>query len=408
MRPYRYKRYKIRRYGKIYRGSRRPPTYERLRLVLGVVAILVVAFIGWNISGPVMDFLSGAMEAHQPVSSAAALPPSSSVPAPAPQPEPEPEPEFIPPAFSQLNAVYLPPETVANSMQLAAALEELEGSQVNAVLVDLKDTDGLLLYQSRLEQVEQAGAQAPDAWDLRELARTLEEREIALIGRMACFQDPIAASRIDGAGILYEDSSYLWLDAEEENGGRPWLDPYASPAVDYLASIAQEAAQMGVHQLVLSACTYPTAYGREQAVFASEDGGFHDEGLQAFLEAMEEAVGSDCGLSLYVPGADALGLNDNRYGVENPLALWDRVMLDLTPQGVQPALDAYLISVGPQAGMELFLEAFQAAVPVGMEGQAFCVLYQPEPEEEALQAQLEALQAAYGDSLVSYPSGQDA
>ena len=49
-----------------------------------------------------------------------------------------------------------------------------------------------------------------------------------------------------------------------------------------------------------------------------------------------------------------------------------------------------------------------AAVPVGMEGQAFCVLYQPEPEEEALQAQLEALQAAYGDSLVSYPSGQDA
>ena len=33
---------------------------------------------------------------------------------------------------------------------------------------------------------------------------------------------------------------------------------------------------------------------------------------------------------------------------------------------------------------------------------------QPEPEEEALQAQLEALQAAYGDSLVSYPSGQDA
>ena len=119
-------------------------------------------------------------------------------------------------------------------------------------------------------------------------------------------------------------------------------------------------------------------------------------------------MGSDCGLSLYVPGADALGLNDNRYGVENPLALWDRVMLDLTPQGVQPALDAYLISVGPQAGMELFLEAFQAAVPVWMEGQAFCVLYQPEPEEEALQAQLAALQAAYGDSLVSYPNGQDA
>ena len=53
-------------------------------------------------------------------------------------------------------------------------------------------------------------------------------------------------------------------------------------------------------------------------------------------------------------------------------------------------------------------QAFQAAVPVGMEGQAFCVLYQPEPEEEALQAQLAALQAAYGDSLVSYPSGQDA
>ncbi len=400
------RKYKIRRYGKIYRGSKRPPTYERLRLVLGIVAVVVVAFVGWSVSGPVMDFLSGTLEAHEPVSSSVPMP-SSSLPEPSvPEPESEPEPVFVAPDFSQLHAAYLPPETVGNAMQLAAALEELESASVNAVLVDLKDASGQILYESGLPQVEEIGAQAPDAWNLRELSRTLSERGIALMGRMACFQDSIAASRIDGAGVLYADASYLWLDAEEENGGQPWLDPYAPQTIDYLSSLAQEAAELGVHQLVLSECTYPTAYGRESAVFNSEDGGFHVEGLQDFLTAMETAVGDRCGLSLFVPGADALGLNNNRYGVENPLALWDQVVLDLTPAGVQPALDAYLISTGPQADMAVFLEAFQPAIQDYVTGQEFCILFQPEQEGEARQAQLDALTEQYGDSWI-FDSSQE-
>lgn len=41
-------------------------------------------------------------------------------------------------------------------------------------------------------------------------------------------------------------SDYLWLDAAANAGGKPWLNPYAASAVDYISGLIEEARQPGL------------------------------------------------------------------------------------------------------------------------------------------------------------------
>ncbi len=148
--------------------------------------------------------------------------------------------------LEEMHAVELSAETLRSRADEGAWWES-EG--YNAVILRLKEKDGLLRYES---------AVAPEG-RVQESALTRTELETLLasgvyaVAKISCFRDS-AAGLADMAGMgLCQNSGYIWYDHENEH----WLDPGKDAAQEYLLSICGELAEMGFDEIVLENAGYP-------------------------------------------------------------------------------------------------------------------------------------------------------
>ena len=131
------KQIKIKRYRRMYRRYHSPSSL----LIKGagiLLAVCVLAFIGWSAYGPIMDFLSG-----EPLSKPNEPAASSAAAAAPPVEEPEPEPEPVPAMPAQIQAVYAPVSALSSLEALDAFLDKITFTGVNALLLILKTRMGI-------------------------------------------------------------------------------------------------------------------------------------------------------------------------------------------------------------------------------------------------------------------------
>jgi hypothetical protein len=296
-----------------------------------VAGIAALVFVGISIYEPVYNFIMSlgerAAEASQPESSIAT--PESSLPEePVSEPEPEPSP---PETVEDLRIAYLPAASLAN---IPAFLSTLPADS-NAVMVDLKNSQGQLLYRSANPRALQWEAVAEGAVDLAALADTLKAEGYHLVARMQTFSDPIAArgDRVRNP-IKYQNSETLWLDNYANQGGKPWLNPYAPDARSYLVELAVEMAQQGAVMVVLDGMRFPDDMTGTASFGEAAQGVGRDEILKTFLTEMDTALaafGVRSAMALPATAVDHVS-KAVRYG-GNPLALGAKqVMLSILPE----------------------------------------------------------------------------
>lgn len=154
-----------------------------------------------------------------------------------------------------------------------------ENEGYNAVILRLKEADGLLGFASETAEVELV---AENALTRAELEALTESGVYAAV-KLSCFRDS-AAAYADMAGRgLCQSSGYIWYD--ETNGH--WLDPGKDAAQDYLLGLIDELAQLGFDEIVLENVGYPTAGRLSKAAPAEAD---HAERVTAFLRAAAEKL----------------------------------------------------------------------------------------------------------------------
>lgn len=342
------KNYKIKRYNHIYRGKK-PLRTRLLHAAATVVVVAVFAFIGWNAYGPIRDYFAGTLLSTPAVDQASSSAPENA--ASSSQAAEEPEQPAAPALPVELHAVYLPVPMILDEARLDSTLDELSRTDINAVLFDLKDTNGAVLYRSQLELVAQAEAQSQNPYDLQRLCEKLAEKNLVPIGRLNAFRDPIAAGRIPEACVKYMDTDTTWLDNAPESGGKPWLNPYSELAQAYITDIAAESVSMGVRRVMLDNVSFPTGYGLELATYGpNATGKTRSDALADFIDAADariKALGGE--VSVYITGLAALGANNTYYG-SNPLAIAN----ENVTIGVMPA----------QFGDAFTLESFTLEAPV--------------------------------------------
>lgn len=344
------KNYKIKRYNHIYRGKR-PLRARLLRWAATIAVVAAFAFIGWNAYGPIRDYFAGTLLAAPADDGSSPGAPEESAPVSSGQAPAEPEQPAAPALPAELHAVYLPVSILLDETRLDSMLDELSRTDTNAVLFDLKDTNGTVLYRSQLELVAQAEAQAQNPYDLGRLCEKLAEKNLVPIGRLNAFRDPTAANRIPEACVKYMNTDTTWLDNAPESGGKPWLNPYSELAQAYITDIAAESVSMGVRRVMLDNVSFPTGYGLELATYGpNASGKTRSDALAEFIDAADarvEALGGE--VSVYITGLAALGANNTYYG-SNPLALAN----ENVTIGVMPA----------QFGDAFTLESFTLDAPV--------------------------------------------
>ena len=148
----------------------------------------------------------------------------------------------------EARALYAPAAIFESAGRLDEMLELLDRTEANAMVIDVKETDGRLYYATDLETAADVGAiRENPVFDLEELLPMLEERGIYTIARMVSMKDNTSAAARPEMAVRNLATGEPWRD----NIGGAWLDPSAPGVGEYLASIAGDLAAKGFDEVQL-------------------------------------------------------------------------------------------------------------------------------------------------------------
>lgn len=130
-------------------------------------------------------------------------------------------------------------------------LNQFKGTEMNAVVFDVKEDPGLILWDSAVPLAKQIGAYVPREYTAQDEVATCRAYQLYCIARLTVFKDRLLApARRDLAlhngagGLLYENAAY-------------WTNPAAQEVQDYHIALAKELAAMGFDEIQFDYIRYP-------------------------------------------------------------------------------------------------------------------------------------------------------
>ncbi len=138
----------------------------------------------------------------------------------------------------------------------SAAMEELialvDGTELNTMVIDVKNDEGNITYQMELPAVQETGACIRYIPDMEGLMRTLKEHGIYTIARIVCFKDPYLAKGQPELA-LYNPDGTLFTDAY----GLAWVNPYKEGVWEYLTQVSEAAIDIGFDEIQFDYVRFP-------------------------------------------------------------------------------------------------------------------------------------------------------
>lgn len=154
-----------------------------------------------------------------------------------------------------VKAIYVTSWSASKASYIEYIINIAKTSEINAVVIDIKDWSGYIAYDTKVTEVEKYNAKSIRIRDIDSLIQKLHEEGIYLIARTTIFQDPVLAeARPDLAVYSKSDPSSLWLD----NKGLAWIDPAAKESWDYNIAIVKEAAELGFDEINFDYIRFPS------------------------------------------------------------------------------------------------------------------------------------------------------
>ena len=151
--------------------------------------------------------------------------------------------------------IYLSHFGISSKLLRTNALNLIEESSANALVVDVKGDRGWLSSEYSIALAEAVGAHArPTIGNVRELLQQLHGRDIYVIARIVVFKDDLLAKGRPGWALIDAESQRPWIDKER----LAWTDPFRKEVWEYNIDIAEEAAKAGFDEIQFDYVRFPT------------------------------------------------------------------------------------------------------------------------------------------------------
>lgn len=240
------------------RGGNRTRTV--LLFIIALLAILLVAGVALlAFMGQYLEYTENGVIVHWPwAQESAAPPPIASDPIaldtdpvdvtvePTPSLEPTPTPL---PAYEPISAVTV----TAAQLKNGAAAQTVAAAGGTALVVEMKDMNGRLAWQSQAPLAATLGTSAADNSAAQAVQVLSQTTDLYLVARIQCFRDPVLAR--NWVGPLMTRGGNVWHDYQ----GLGWSSPASQQTVDYLSALCQELADMGFDEILLDSAGYPNS-----------------------------------------------------------------------------------------------------------------------------------------------------
>ncbi len=213
----------------------------------------------------------------------------------------------------------------AGSLQFRKKLGNLlDTTELNTVVVDIKDFSGKLSYTSDDPELKEYASKSCGASDMREYLAELHSKGIYIIGRVTTFQDPYFTKLHPDTGISRKDNGELWTD----KNGISYIDPGSEKGRAHVLAIAQDAYKLGFDEINFDYIRYPSDGNLSNATFPLSEGRSKPEVLRSFFQYLHDNL-SGTGMKI---SADIFGMTTTNYDdlgigqiLENALAYFDYV-----------------------------------------------------------------------------------
>lgn len=186
------------------------------------------------------------------------------------------------PLPSPLKAVYMTSCVVGTPSfrdRLVALIEETE---INAVIIDIKDYSGTISFPPIAESWKPAWQEARcGTRDMETFIASLHEKDIFVIGRITVFQDPFYAPKHPELAVQKASDGSVWHDHK----GLSFIDVGARPYWDHLVELSVDAYNIGFDELNFDYVRYPSDGNMQDIMFPSSVRGEYGADKQANLEA---------------------------------------------------------------------------------------------------------------------------
>jgi hypothetical protein len=169
--------------------------------------------------------------------------------------------------------------------RMSQLIDVAKRTEVNALVIDVKDDRGFLLYRSRVPLAREIGADTNrpmSAKRLRAIIDTMRAHDIFPIARIVVAKDPLLAQAKSEWSVKRQSDGTPWLD----KNGRPWLDPHHREIWAYAGDIGDEAIALGFGEVqfdyvrfpdepqLIREAAFPLAQGRVRAQVIREQLGY--------------------------------------------------------------------------------------------------------------------------------------
>ncbi len=152
-----------------------------------------------------------------------------------------------------VKAIYMTSWVAGTSDWRSHLIEFIEKSELNAVVVDVKDYTGRIAFEVSDPALAAVGSQEKRISDIKEFIGNLHEKNIYAIARISVFQDLFLAKKRPDLAVKTKTGA-IWKDYK----GIAWLDPCSREVWDYTVQIAREAERAGFDELNFDYIRFPS------------------------------------------------------------------------------------------------------------------------------------------------------
>lgn len=166
--------------------------------------------------------------------------------------------------------------------KLEKILGIVEATEVNALVIDIKNDDGVVSWTSDIGIVNTIKSNESNPMkNYAELMTYLKSKDVYTIARIVAFKDPYFAKQFSQhaiqlkAGGVYKDKS-----------GKVWVNPFDEYVWKYIVAISEEAALRGFDEIQYDYVRFPdgASYYNPITDFPGRNGRDKDEGIEDFLK----------------------------------------------------------------------------------------------------------------------------
>ena len=144
-----------------------------------------------------------------------------------------------------IKALYATNWSAGSEKKLGHLIQLIKDTELNAIVVDIKDYSGYVGYNTELELPIKYEAVELRIPKLNVLVKRLHDEGIYVIGRISVFQDQRFALARPDLALISSSTQSVWRDHK----GLTWMDTASKEVWDYNIAIAREILNRGVDEV---------------------------------------------------------------------------------------------------------------------------------------------------------------